>query len=183
MACGSTTTGSSVDIGVTTSQISIDEKKNNRFKIMKFLIEESGIQGMTKERAAGICGNMFAESGFNPTAVNPSSKAIGLCQWLGARKKRLQALADSKSTTITDIDLQLAFLVQEINGTHKGAWKKVVNAPNTVDDATKKFLRWYEVPGVDSASADARTEEVAPKRIGYAKKAFLSYPNNKDESF
>ena len=46
-------------------------------------------QGLTKDQAAGMLANAYAESGLDPNAVNPKSGAYGLFQWLGSRKDAL----------------------------------------------------------------------------------------------
>jgi hypothetical protein len=176
--------GDGINIPEKTISISNNEKKANRKKIMDFLVNKSGIPNMTKERAAGFCGNIYGESSYNPNAVNPSSKAYGICQWLGDRKKNLKALAALKGKSVGDLDLQLAFLVQEINGSYKKlCWDKVVEADNTVQNATRIILRHYEVPGKTNAEADANTEKDAPTRTQYANKALEAFESGGDVGF
>ena len=177
--------GDGINIPEKTISISNDEKKANRKKIMDFLVNKSGIPNMTKERAAGFCGNIYGESSYNPNAVNPSSKAYGICQWLGDRKKNLKALAASKGKSVGDLDLQLAFIVQEITGNYykTQCWDRVVNASNTVESATRIILRHYEVPGKTAAEADAKTEEDAPIRTQYANKALEAFESGGDVGF
>lgn len=176
---------SNINVPEKTIPISEDQKKDNRCKIMKFLIEKSGIPGITPERAAGFCGNMFGESGYNPNAVNPDSKAYGLCQWLGKRKMALKNFAASNGKSVDDLELQLNFLVNEITGDYykKNCWDKVLAADNTVANATKLILRHFEVPGRTNAEADVVTNRDAPIRTQYAKKALQAYNNgNCDKS-
>ena len=168
-----------INISEKTIPISTEEAKSNRCKIMKFLIEKSGIPGITPERAAGFCGNMFGESGYNPNAINPSSKAYGLCQWLGQRKTKLKNFAASNGKPIDDLEVQLNYLVSEITGSYykKNCWDKVLAAENTVANATRLILRHFEVPGRTNAEADAVTERDAPIRTKYANKALAAYNN------
>lgn len=177
--------GDNINIPQETISISDAEKKANRKKIMDFLVNKSGIPNMTKERAAGFCGNMFGESSYNPNAVNPSSKAYGICQWLGNRKTKLKELAASSGKSVGDLDLQLAFLVQEITGDYykTQCWNRVVAAENTVENATRIILRHYEVPGRTAAEADAKTKEDAPIRTRYAKKALEAFESGGDVGF
>ena len=46
-------------------------------------------KGMTDVAATGLVANLMRESTLNPNAVNSSSGAYGLAQWLGNRKKAL----------------------------------------------------------------------------------------------
>ena len=88
----------------------------NKKEAFKYLMT----QGMKDYQAAGILGCIMAESGPNldPTAVNKSSGATGICQWLGPRKDSLQAHASILGKPITDLGVQLSFLVKELkNGT------------------------------------------------------------------
>lgn len=48
-----------------------------------------------------------------PTAVNPSSGAFGIAQWLGARKHPINGN--------TSLDAQLVYVIQELNGTESRA--------------------------------------------------------------
>ena len=54
-------------------------------------------RGFTKEHAAAIIGNVWAESSFNHTSVG-SAGDFGLMQWLGPRKKALKQFADKKKS-------------------------------------------------------------------------------------
>jgi len=47
-------------------------------------------KGLNPIHAAGIVGNLLQESNLDPDAINPSSKAYGIAQWLGNRKTKLQ---------------------------------------------------------------------------------------------
>lgn len=62
-------------------------------------------KGLTKEQAAGIVGNLQAESGVNPTAVN-SIGATGIAQWLGGRKTAMLAFSPNPLT----LESQLRFI-------------------------------------------------------------------------
>lgn len=62
------------------SELSEDQKKNNANKAMKQLRQN----GFTKYAAAGIVGNMWAESGLSPGQWNGGNEyqgAYGLLQW------------------------------------------------------------------------------------------------------
>lgn len=50
------------------------------------LAETFADRGYSRESTAGMLGNIQAESGFDPNAINASSGATGLAQWLPASK-------------------------------------------------------------------------------------------------
>lgn len=87
-------------------------------------------KGMTLAQASGFIGNMMQESRINPNAEYPSNivpdghtpnfyRAFGLVQWLGSRQAGLVKLAQSTSRKTTDINLQLDYIWQELNGPYK----------------------------------------------------------------
>jgi hypothetical protein len=75
--------------------------------------------GWTKEQAAGIVGNLIAESQLNTNALNAGdgadgSDSIGIAQWNGSRATALKNFAASKGTDWTDLDTQIAFIDHEL---------------------------------------------------------------------
>ena len=72
--------------------------------------------GLTPEAACGIIGNIFQESGFNPTIVNPKSGATGLCQWLNDRLTNLKKYAQSLGKDWSDVETQCKWAWEEANG-------------------------------------------------------------------
>ncbi|MCT3019907.1 CHAP domain-containing protein [Pediococcus pentosaceus] len=97
----------------------------------------------TPEAAAGLMGVWDLESGFDPKSVNSSSGATGLAQWLGARLTALNAFANAKGKSKTDLGLQLDFAKQEFQNGYKGATAKDFKITD-VHKATKAFLIDYE---------------------------------------
>lgn len=93
-----------------------------------FLLEN----GFTKEAIAGIMGNLYAESGFNisaieQTASNPG-EGIGLVQWSFGRKAELISFAEKQNKQWNDLTVQLEFLLYEMN--HSQAYRfNVLNLP------------------------------------------------------
>lgn len=116
-------------------------------------------KGLKPHHAAGIVGNLFVESaGLNPKAENPTSKAYGLAQWLGSRKKKLFAKYGNNPT----FEQQLDFLWEELNGDEKFAFNKLLQT-NSVKDATDSFMRHFERP------SDKEMAQSISKRVKYAK--------------
>lgn len=98
--------------------------------------------GLTPEQARGVAAGLFAESGFNPSAVNPTSGAYGIGQWLGDRKKALFARYGNRPT----LDQQLAFLVSELRGGDRGG--PSVLQSSTADRTLLAFVTNFLRPGV-----------------------------------
>jgi Phage tail lysozyme len=84
----------------------------NAEKIWNFFSEK----GFSSSAIAGIMGNLQQESGLDPTAVNPSSGAFGVGQWLGGRKTNLQNYAKRTGGDMNSLETQLNFLWEELNG-------------------------------------------------------------------
>jgi hypothetical protein len=76
---------------IVTTTNSIRTTKQNLKGNQKIAMNFFKSKGLNDYQAAGIVGNLMAESNLNYTAVNPSSKAYGIAQWLGDRKKKLFA--------------------------------------------------------------------------------------------
>lgn len=80
-------------------------------------------KGFSKAAACGILGNMYQESGVNPTSIqgNGRGPAAGICQWenyntKSGRWKRLYDRAEEQGVEWTDLKLQLDFMIWELSG-------------------------------------------------------------------
>lgn len=118
--------------------------------------------GYSKEAAAGVLGNIQAESGFDPEVIEGGSGiGFGLCQWSYGRRTQLEAYAASKGTNASDENTQIEFLIGEItpgggadgyasyqlltyNGYSPDDWKNAT----TPEDAAIAFCWSFERPGV-----------------------------------
>ena len=67
----------------------------------------------TPSAIAAVLGTFKQESALNPSAVNPSSGATGLAQWLGDRKASMPAITGDK---VTDLNNQIDYFLAELNG-------------------------------------------------------------------
>ena len=91
------------------------------------------------------------ESRGNHTAINKSSKAFGLAQWLGPRKQRLIQKYGMNPT----VSQQLEFIWEELNSTESKAFQKLLNT-NTISDATKVFAKHFERAGNNEMNMNKR---------------------------
>lgn len=112
-------------------------------------------KGLSEAQARGIYGNLMQESGGSHTAINKSSGAYGLAQWLGSRKKALFQKYGSNPTATQ----QLEFIWDELNSTERNALNKLLQT-NNIMDATRVFATNFERAGKNEMNMN--------KRIKYA---------------
>lgn len=117
---------------------------NNRDKIVRALAKA----GLEPHAIAGILANLDAESGYSTEAVNPSSGAYGIAQWLGTRKSRLQRLAAKRGKPMSNLGVQIELLITELKEGQSGptgtATIKTMNAQKNVGAAADFFSRNFE---------------------------------------
>jgi TP901 family phage tail tape measure protein len=92
-------------------------------------------KGFSDTVVSGIMGNIQAESGFRTTAEGPQTKngrAYGIAQWLGGRRKGLEAYAKENGTSASDLGTQLNYLWKELQGSER----KTLNYLNTNQGAS-----------------------------------------------
>ncbi len=143
--------------------------------------------GYSPYAVAGVMGNIYGESGFNPSQVEygytaDSDRGIGLCQWTYGRNTQLKVYAAAKGKTWEDEDIQIEFLVAELSRTgdavpytsdqlynqgYRSGWENATS----VEDATTNFCLGFERC---SASAYASSRD---KRINAAKRYYEKFKN------
>lgn len=95
--------------------------------------------GLSDAQVRGVAAGIYAESKGDPTAVNPTSGAFGIGQWLGSRKAELRRRYGN-SPSLMD---QLEFLVWELKGGDHGG-KSVLSSSteeSTLYNYITKFMR------------------------------------------
>ena len=128
-----------------------DKGQQRRQKAYNYLLA----QGLEPHLAAGVVGNLMRESykHLDPTAVNDSSGAFGIAQWLGGRKDRLMEFAKERKKPATDFELQLEYLAFEINNPDKFSWtprqRDAFFNAKTVEEAAWLFQDKFERAGED----------------------------------
>ena len=139
-------------------------------KAYNFLITKEGCN-LPPIAAAGVLGNFCEESGaranegdINPVAVSgiPGEGSFGIAQWnpAAAAGNRLGALQDhsaSLNLTYTSLYAQLLWVRKELNSFPYLGLAELKRA-ETVEEATKVFMRKYERPGYQT-QRDATTGE------------------------
>lgn len=156
-------------------------------------------RGYSDEQAAGIVGNLMAESytTLDIDAFNPIENAYGIAQW---RADRLEGLGKQydKNPRDTTLDEQLRYIEHELNNVSrfKGV-KQKLQAAKTSDEAAEIFRDQYEVskgslmdrqnfarnilaarqPGATpGTAAPAATEPATPTEAGSSARSILPPP-------
>ena len=109
---GGLMSGAGRALGITggTKRITRAESKKNAAYIMNYLTKKKGLQ---PHQAAGIVGNLMAESGLNPSsnAIDTNGlRAGGLAAWNGPLWEGLHSYARQQGKPWNNIDLQLDYL-------------------------------------------------------------------------
>lgn len=113
--------------------------------------------GVPAPVARGIAAGIESESSGDHTAVNPNSKAFGLGQWLGSRKRDLVARYGANPTR----QQQLEFLLYELKGGDHGG-PSVLSAKDE-GQAVDRYIRNFMRPGKDTETGIQR----GMKALGY----------------
>lgn len=108
-------------------------------------------KGLSINQARGILGNLMQESKGNPYAVNRTSGATGIAQWLGSRKQKLISRY-GRNPSVQD---QLNFIWEELNTTENKAMRALLNT-NTVSEATRAFANHFERASKDEMNMKQR---------------------------
>ncbi|RVG08534.1 hypothetical protein CN234_17275 [Sinorhizobium meliloti] len=116
-------------------------------------------KGWAPHQAAGIVGNLTAESGasLNTSARNPGdgsdgSDSVGLAQWNGSRAKALKAFAAARGTDWTDFDTQVDFIDHELRTSERSAGENLARATNA-EEAAAAFTGYERPAGWSPSNA------------------------------
>lgn len=170
---------------------------DNTEKIWKYLKSK----GLNDYGAAGLMGNLYAESGLNPKNLQNSyekklgytdaqytaavdngkyknfvkdSAGYGLAQWTyWSRKQALIDFCKTAGTSIGDLDMQLNFLWKELSDGYRGVINVLMNATSVIE-ASNTVLLQFERPANQSAS-------VQLKRAEYGQAYYDKYANKNQE--
>lgn len=102
-------------------------------------------RGYPQHIAEGFAMNIKDESNYNPTAVGDNGNAFGLVQWNGPRKRALETYAASVGADPADPDVQLDFIVHELETSESAAWSKIAST-TTAGEAAAAIVNHYERP-------------------------------------
>ena len=123
--------------------------ENFNSKVINFFMNK----GLTENQARGILGNLLQESNGNPNAINKTSGAYGIAQWLGDRKKNLFYRYNNAPT----LDQQLEYIWEELNKNEKPVLEKLLQT-DTIAEATRVFANHYERAGKNEMNINRRIQ-------------------------
>lgn len=145
-------------------------------------------KGMTDAGAAAVLGNIEAESAFKPNNVedrcfmsdaeytaavdsgsynadlfSKDAYGYGLCQWtFPSRKRLLYTMAQERSVSISDVDMQLDLLMRELTESYKSVLD-TLQISGEVRECTEVFMRLFENPADQSERAIANRTGMSMK--------------------
>lgn len=131
----------------TAKDVFSDSSLSSEEKIYYFLIYEIGLN---PAGASGVLANIDHESGFRATAVNSSSGAYGICQWLGGRKTNLQKFCADNGYDHATLEGQLWYLKYELENKYPSVFKYVKAVDDSAQGAYDAGYHWcyyFEIPG------------------------------------
>lgn len=127
--------------------------------------------GYSHAAACGILGNMAQESGgqtidgINPNIDQPG--CLGICSWSAkdspGRVNALKKLAKDTKKDYLSLELQLSFLMQELNGPYSSVKNKIQKSDDVVY-CTEEFEKGFEAAGTPNMEARIRCAMVADDR-------------------
>lgn len=105
-------------------------------------------RGFTKQAAAGIVGNLLAESGINPKSEQyGGGPGRGIAQWtVDQRWQTFLKFAKNRELDPQSLDAQLRFIIHEMPSA-MGESAKTIKTMTDANAAAKLFMDLYERPG------------------------------------
>ena len=105
-------------------------------------------KGLTPIQSAGIVGNLQAESNLDTTVKGKADDAgsVGIAQWHSERKKGLMDFAKARGKHYGDLNLQLDYVIEELNSPAYSKAMTELQKAKTADQAAKAFMNHYEKP-------------------------------------
>jgi len=107
-------------------------------------------RGYAPHIAAGIVGNLRAESGLDVSAVGDGGRALSLAQWHPDRRRN----AEREGFDLTDFDSALAFVEWELNNTERSVRDRLMAARNVQEAADIFALHFLRPQGAQTGQAD-----------------------------
>lgn len=104
--------------------------------------------GLKTHQISGVLGSLSGESTVNlsATALNPSSKAFGIAQWLGSRLVGLKEFGKERGRDFKNEDIQIEYLLHELQNTSEKKSLQAIKKAKNVEEATMIWTRQFERP-------------------------------------
>lgn len=132
-------------------------------------------RGLPEHVADAFVMNFQDESGLNPgineqAPIVPGSRGgFGLAQWTGPRRRALEFFASERGLPVADPELQMDFLMSELQGPEANAMKSIMAAPDSGSAAAAIVNNFLRPAESHRASREARYlgsgQRVAPVQV------------------
>lgn len=190
------TPNAEVNLEPTKKTITSTQQKKNALAIMNSLVK----RGYQPHVAAGIVGNLMAESGLNPANYVKSDVGKpggGLAAWRDDLFRNLQNSAKSQNIPWTNIDFQLNYLHNLLNqnNTQMNEVRDKLNKAKTPYEASEAWAYYEKYAGYNHSLASAKSwqkqnkwtdaqtqkwiKDEHAKRGGFAKEFYELWKNQK----
>ncbi len=146
-------------------------------------------KGLTNEQAAGVMGNIQAESGFDPNVIEKGSGVgYGIVQWSKGRRTALEAAAAKQGVPVSDLGFQLEYLYQELTvrpidfdrwRQFKSEWE-MMKGQSTVEQATIAFHHQFERSHLSTGGSPGTPGGLADQRVIQERVRKEPGPNSND---
>lgn len=111
---------------------------NNAQRAYNYFLDK----GLTPAQAAGIVGNLQAESGVRPGQHQIGGPAFGIAQWEGSRRRNLEQFARAQGKPVDDLGVQLDFIWHECQTTERSAFNALRQTRSAAEAAQVWCSRW-----------------------------------------
>jgi hypothetical protein len=113
--------------------------------------------GMNTGQAAAVMGNMYAESSFNSDRHEVGNDiGYGLVQWSFGRRTNLENFAKQKGVPVSDVAMQIEFLLNEYNDSYKSRLDTTAFKDGTdIAASTESWMKIFEAPKMSPANDPA----------------------------
>lgn len=155
------------------NKMTSQKQKENALIIMNNLVQ----RGYKPHVAAGIVGNLIAESSLNPNSTTNDLGKIsgGLAQWRGDLFKNLKSEAKTKNVPWNDINFQLDYLHNILNR-DKGVLDRLNKATNA-EEASEAWAYYEKYAGYDGTTKTAKKAGWSQKRVDEEHQKRKNYSN------
>ena len=169
----------------------VQKTYNYFFKRIK---DDGAYTGDVKAMAAALVGNFQQESSLNPNAYNAADStktgkdvapAYGIAQWRKERAVKMFKFAGSTYQPVTSgagprnnppmppLETQLDFVWQELKGSHRSAYNKIITATN-VSDAVEGCCLYERDSSVKRGGVVDRNDTSYKNKLRYASQIYSS---------
>ena len=154
-------------------KITTEQQKENAIYIMDNLINKNGFK---PHEAAGMVGNLMAESRLNTGSLNSNDLGLpagGLAGWRGSNFSKLKQFAKNRGKSWTDIDSQLDFLVSSIDSSVRDKLSRSTNP----HEASEAWAYYEKYAGYDGTTKTAKKAGWSQERVNLEHKNRSDYAN------